>query len=224
MKSLAVIFAKKIDSICWRWMYLPTIQIINLLIYLMIIKQPIGLKMGLNTRNQSSLWKDKVLVEVNVAVLYSYQKAKVTIFDHYTASESFMKHLENESKLRRGCPADWVWIVPWVTWIALIVNKFNIWKFLYFQSHFFVINPSVPSRNVELSTLAILRVPDPSKYILVQCPLSTYYKLINFKLTVKSHQWKVDRGFNRKSNPGKCHHFKSIARWGHDRSVPFTVG
>ncbi|XP_037041463.1 nitric oxide synthase-like [Bradysia coprophila] len=76
------------------------------------LMKPIGLKMGLNTRNSTSLWKDKVLVEVNVAVLYSYRKAKVTIMDHYTASESFMKHMDNESKLRRGCPADWVWIVP----------------------------------------------------------------------------------------------------------------
>ncbi|GFX52479.1 nitric oxide synthase [Trichonephila clavipes] len=36
----------------------------------------------------------------------------VTIVDHHTASESFMKHWENEMRLRGGCPADWVWIVP----------------------------------------------------------------------------------------------------------------
>lgn len=75
-------------------------------------QQPIALKMGLDTRNPTSLWKDKTLVEVNIAVLHSYQKANVTIVDHHTASESFMKHYENETKLRKGCPADWVWIVP----------------------------------------------------------------------------------------------------------------
>jgi len=32
--------------------------------------------------------------------------------DHHTASDSFMKHYENELKARGGCPADWVWIVP----------------------------------------------------------------------------------------------------------------
>ena len=32
--------------------------------------------------------------------------------DHHSASESFMKHHENETQLRGGCPADWVWIVP----------------------------------------------------------------------------------------------------------------
>ena len=36
----------------------------------------------------------------------------VTIVDHHTASESFMKHYENEMRLRNGCPADWIWIVP----------------------------------------------------------------------------------------------------------------
>lgn len=36
----------------------------------------------------------------------------VTIVDHHTASESFMKHYENEMRLRNGCPADWLWIVP----------------------------------------------------------------------------------------------------------------
>lgn len=68
--------------------------------------------MGLDTRTPVSLWKDKAMVECNVAVLYSFQAKGVTIVDHHTASESFMKHLENEVRLRNGCPADWIWIVP----------------------------------------------------------------------------------------------------------------
>lgn len=68
--------------------------------------------MGLDTRTSISLWKDKAMVECNLAVLHSFQQKCVTIVDHHTASESFMKHLENEYRLRNGCPADWVWIVP----------------------------------------------------------------------------------------------------------------
>lgn len=56
--------------------------------------------MDLDTRTATSLWKDKTLVEVNIAVLHSYQNKNVTIVDHHTASESFMKHFENETKLR----------------------------------------------------------------------------------------------------------------------------
>ncbi|XP_062705352.1 nitric oxide synthase isoform X1 [Aedes albopictus] len=74
--------------------------------------EPIAVKMGLDTRNPTSLWKDKTLVEINIAVLHSFQSRNITIVDHHTASESFMKHYENETKLRNGCPADWVWIVP----------------------------------------------------------------------------------------------------------------
>ena len=40
------------------------------------------------------------------------QKARVTITDHHSAAESFMIHMEKEQRLRGGCPADWVWVVP----------------------------------------------------------------------------------------------------------------
>ncbi|XP_062399931.1 nitric oxide synthase, brain [Sardina pilchardus] len=68
--------------------------------------------MGLDTRKTSSLWKDQALVEINIAVLYSFQISKVTIVDHHSATESFIKHMENEFRVRGGCPGDWVWIVP----------------------------------------------------------------------------------------------------------------
>ncbi|XP_065442550.1 nitric oxide synthase 3 isoform X3 [Chrysemys picta bellii] len=74
--------------------------------------QEVALHMGLDTGKTSSLWKDKVAVEINVAVLHSFQVAKVTIVDHHAATESFIKHMENELQMRGGCPADWVWIVP----------------------------------------------------------------------------------------------------------------
>ncbi|XP_033108490.1 nitric oxide synthase, brain-like [Anneissia japonica] len=80
--------------------------------YRLNMLETVGKKMGLDTNANASLWKDRVLVEVNYAVLYSFQKKNITITDHHTASESFMKHLDNEQRLRGGCPADWVWVVP----------------------------------------------------------------------------------------------------------------
>ncbi|XP_022086266.1 nitric oxide synthase, brain-like isoform X2 [Acanthaster planci] len=74
--------------------------------------ETIGKKMGLDTNSNASLWKDQALVEANVAVIHSYQKNNVTITDHHSAAESFLKHMENEQRLRGGCPADWVWVVP----------------------------------------------------------------------------------------------------------------
>uniref|UniRef100_A0A7N6AAJ5 Nitric oxide synthase n=1 Tax=Anabas testudineus TaxID=64144 RepID=A0A7N6AAJ5_ANATE len=76
------------------------------------IMEEVANKMALDTRKTSSLWKDQALVEINIAVLHSYQTCKVTIVDHHSATESFMKHMENEYRVRGGCPGDWVWIVP----------------------------------------------------------------------------------------------------------------
>ncbi|KAJ8415334.1 hypothetical protein AAFF_G00423140 [Aldrovandia affinis] len=76
------------------------------------ILEDVAKMMSLDTRKTSSLWKDQALVEINIAVLYSFQSAKVTIVDHHSATESFMKHMENEQRVRGGCPGDWVWIVP----------------------------------------------------------------------------------------------------------------
>ncbi|XP_012871743.1 PREDICTED: nitric oxide synthase, inducible [Dipodomys ordii] len=76
------------------------------------VLEEVGRRMGLETHILASLWKDQVVTEMNVAVLHSFQKHKVTIMDHYSAAESFMKHLQNEYRLRGGCPADWIWLVP----------------------------------------------------------------------------------------------------------------
>lgn len=76
------------------------------------VLEEVAQKMGLNTTSNMSLWKDQALVELNIAVLDSFQSAGVTIVDHHTASETFMTHLANEQRLRGGCPADWVWLVP----------------------------------------------------------------------------------------------------------------
>ncbi|XP_010400579.1 nitric oxide synthase, inducible isoform X2 [Corvus cornix cornix] len=76
------------------------------------IMKEVGRRMGLETNKLSSLWKDRAVVEINVAVLHSFQKQNVTIMDHHSASESFLKYMQSEYRARGGCPADWVWIVP----------------------------------------------------------------------------------------------------------------
>ncbi|XP_037348505.1 nitric oxide synthase, inducible [Talpa occidentalis] len=76
------------------------------------ILEEVGRRMGLETHKLASLWKDKAVIEINVAVLHSFQKQNVTIMDHHSAAESFMKYMQNEYRTRGGCPADWVWLVP----------------------------------------------------------------------------------------------------------------
>jgi nitric-oxide synthase len=68
--------------------------------------------MGLSTGSNRTLWKDKAMTELNLAVLHSYGAAGVTIADHHTESVRFLQHLEREEGQGRACPADWTWIVP----------------------------------------------------------------------------------------------------------------
>ena len=68
--------------------------------------------MGLNLRDKINLWKDRAIIELNHAVLYSFKKAGVKIIDHHTASKQFMQFMKKEAKENREVTADWSWIVP----------------------------------------------------------------------------------------------------------------
>ncbi len=68
--------------------------------------------LGLDTSNERTLWRDMAMVELNVAVLHSFEAAGVTITDHHTESQRFLTHLAREERNGRLCPADWSWIVP----------------------------------------------------------------------------------------------------------------
>ena len=72
----------------------------------------IAQRMGLDTVDLRSLWKDRALVELNRAVLYAYEKAGVRIIDHHTASEDFMRFCQNEKAQEREVSAQWSWMVP----------------------------------------------------------------------------------------------------------------
>jgi nitric-oxide synthase len=68
--------------------------------------------MGLDMSSESTLWRDRALVELNRAVLHSFSRAGVKMTDHHTESARFMEHLRREDKAGRTVPADWTWIVP----------------------------------------------------------------------------------------------------------------
>ncbi|GAA0603022.1 nitric oxide synthase oxygenase [Sporichthya brevicatena] len=72
----------------------------------------IARRLGLDTSTERTLWKDRALLELNVAVLHSFTMADVTITDHHTESERFLMHLEREEKAGRSVPGDWSWLVP----------------------------------------------------------------------------------------------------------------
>lgn len=72
----------------------------------------IAKKLGLDTSSDRSLWKDRALVELNVAVLSSFAAQGVSIVDHHTASRQFLLHDAREKNAGRQVPAHWTWLIP----------------------------------------------------------------------------------------------------------------
>lgn len=69
-------------------------------------------KLGLDTSRDFTLWKDKALVELNIAVLHSYRKHGVSIVDHHTAAQQFARFQKNEADQGRDVTGRWSWLVP----------------------------------------------------------------------------------------------------------------
>uniref|UniRef100_A0A670KAH4 Nitric oxide synthase n=1 Tax=Podarcis muralis TaxID=64176 RepID=A0A670KAH4_PODMU len=125
------------------------------------ILEEVAKKMNLDMRKTSSLWKDQALVEINIAVLYSFQSDKVTIVDHHSATESFIKHMENEYRCRGGCPADWVWIVPPMSGSITPVFHQEMLNYRLTPSFEYQVHNPLPA----------LRLPCPAMWFSISCSL-----------------------------------------------------
>lgn len=68
--------------------------------------------MGLEMKSDRGLWKDRAIVELNVAILHSFAESGVTMVDHHTAARQFITHIEREEREGRVTHAEWSWIVP----------------------------------------------------------------------------------------------------------------
>jgi len=71
---------------------------------------PAAAALGIAARGP--LWKDRVVTELNEAVLHSFARAGVMILDHHAASEQFMEFFAKERSAGREPNGDWSWIVP----------------------------------------------------------------------------------------------------------------
>jgi nitric oxide synthase oxygenase domain/subunit len=61
--------------------------------------------MGLDPMGPPSvLWQEKANIEVNVAVLHSFQQARISMVDHHTAAAGFMNFWDTEHSAGRGIP------------------------------------------------------------------------------------------------------------------------
>jgi nitric-oxide synthase len=82
-------------------------------------------KIGLDTKNDKTLWKDRALVELNRAVIFSYEKAGVTLSNHHESAEQFIHFESSEERKGRPVTADWIWIIPPMSGSAMEVFHRN---------------------------------------------------------------------------------------------------
>lgn len=67
---------------------------------------------GADTSSNRTLWKDRALVELNLAVLESFNDAGVTIVDHHTAAKQFKNFEKKEAGEGREVTGNWAWLIP----------------------------------------------------------------------------------------------------------------
>ncbi len=67
---------------------------------------------GVNTNSNITLWKDRALVELNVAVLHSFKEDGVSIVDHHTAAQQFKLFEQQEQENNRQVTGNWSWLIP----------------------------------------------------------------------------------------------------------------
>ncbi|AYC30433.1 nitric oxide synthase oxygenase [Paenisporosarcina cavernae] len=65
-----------------------------------------------NQQSAASLWKDRALVELNLAVLHSFRSQGVSIVDHHTAALQFKQFEQQEKKKGREVTGNWSWLIP----------------------------------------------------------------------------------------------------------------
>ncbi|OKP76673.1 nitric oxide synthase oxygenase [Paenibacillus helianthi] len=68
--------------------------------------------LGLDRSTNTSLWKDRALLELNRAVLHSFKQAGVSIVDHHTAADQFARFQEQEKQQGRQVSGKWGWLIP----------------------------------------------------------------------------------------------------------------
>jgi len=93
--------------------------------------------MGLDRSEERTLWRDKALVEVNIAVLHSFRQNGVRMLDHHALSDYFMRFNEDEEKLGRTVYGHWPWLVPPLSSSTSDLWHYKKWKNKILKPNYF---------------------------------------------------------------------------------------
>lgn len=95
----------------------------------------------LNTNSNNTLWKDRALVELNIAVLHSFKEDGVSIVDHHTAAQQFKLFEQQEENANRQVTGNWSWLIPPMSPAATHIFHKPIENIIKKPNYFYQKNP-----------------------------------------------------------------------------------
>ncbi|MEL6928076.1 MAG: nitric oxide synthase oxygenase [Cyanobacteria bacterium J06600_6] len=98
-------------------------------------------RLKLDRSSNDTLWKDRALIELNLAVLHSFKNQGVRLIDHHTMTNYFMEFMQDESKCQRPVHADWGWIVPPISGSATPVYPLELSNRILKPNYFYMSDP-----------------------------------------------------------------------------------
>ena len=104
------------------------------------LMEPIADSLGIERISNRELWKDRVQIELNRAILYSYERDNVRMMDHHTLSEWFLKFEKEEKEHDREVYAEWAWIVPPIGASATPLYLCDHWENKILKPNLFYLN------------------------------------------------------------------------------------
>jgi len=69
-------------------------------------------RLGLDTSEDRSLWKDEATLAIHRAVIHSFDEAGVRITDPHEVTDQFEQFEQNEAAEGRDITGDWSWLIP----------------------------------------------------------------------------------------------------------------
>jgi len=73
---------------------------------------PVAERLGIDTSEPESLWRDEAVVALTRAVHHSFDAEGVMIVDHHTVTEQFEAFERREKAAGRTVYGDWTWLIP----------------------------------------------------------------------------------------------------------------
>jgi nitric-oxide synthase len=67
-------------------------------------------RLGLDVTSDRTLWRERALVELNRAVLHSFDSAGIIVTDPHAEARRFLHFVDDEERAGREVHSDWTWV------------------------------------------------------------------------------------------------------------------